>query len=321
MSFTNKLKYHLKKNLWVLYLWNLYRIYRHKRWRRIYHDEYKFLANRYKLWEGVEPNLINPKNLTEKYIWLKLFYRNPRMIICADKYRMREILDEYGYKEMQIPLLGVWERVEDIDFSALPDKFILKANNGSGANFFCKDKNHANLRMWKRIMNCWLKQDISTEGLEWPYQQIPPKIVGEKYLETQDNNLIDYKFLCINGKVIHCMVTSNRYSTNKTYSFFNRDWQKIDIDIHYRTQIEERPASFGQMITAAEDLSAEFPLARIDFYEHQSKPYIGEITFFSFGGRPGYHPRTYDDYLGSLLTLPEPNYNIDLYNHLHTNKD
>src|SRR5690625_4768072 len=158
---------------------------------------------------GRKLNLKNPKRFTEKLQWYKLFYRDPLMTKCADKYQVREYVKERGHGDILIPNYGVYSNAREIDFESLPDKFILKTNNSSKTNIICKDKSTLNIGETIKVLNSWINKRPVHLGREWAYYDIEPKIICEKLLIDESNNtgeLNDYKFFCFNGQAEYIWV-------------------------------------------------------------------------------------------------------------------
>ena len=166
----------------------------------------------YKIATGRNLNLKRPQRFTEKLQWYKLYYRDNLMTKCADKYAVREYIEKKGYKDILIPILGVYDNANEINFDKLPNKFVMKTTNGSHTNLFCENKSKLNKEHAKDKLNKWLNRDTISPGREWAYHGIKPKIICEEYLEKDNNNdLIDYKFFCFNGKVYCLYVIIERF--------------------------------------------------------------------------------------------------------------
>ena len=170
-----------------------------------------FIQKIYKERMGKEINLKNPKTFCEKQNWLKLYDRKPIYTVMVDKYLARNFVAEKVGEEYLVPLLGVWDNADDIDFSMLPDKFVLKCNHNSDV-IICTDKSTLDIEKTKNKLNIQLKDDYYTHKREWPYKNIPRKIICEKFMEnTNGENLVDYKLFCFDGVPKFIMVNSNRF--------------------------------------------------------------------------------------------------------------
>lgn len=253
-------------------------------------------------------NLNKPQRFTEKLMWYKLYYRDNLMTICADKFRVREYIKEKGYDNILVPLLKVYEHSHEIKLDELPDRFILKGNNGSETNLVIKDKNAISESEIQKIVSKWnFDNEVIVMGKEWCYKNIEFKITAEEFLETEGaEGIDDYKFLCFNGKVHYIWVDKDRF-TRHTRTFFDRDWNqlKVESDHPYSDCPIDRPWGFEDMLKIAEDIGQDFPFARIDFYSVNKKVYFGEITFYPWSGLVQFTPDSFDFDMGSVFKLPE----------------
>ena len=283
------------------------------------YDDLSYIKTTYKERFGREINLKDPQTYTEKLQWLKLFYKNSDMPICSDKFAVREYLKERGYNYLLNDLQGVYENANDIDFDSLPNRFAAKATHGSGWNLICKDKSTIDWAAWKKIINIWLKLDLSVFGREWNYRDIEPKIIIEKFIEHTPLN--NYKFMCFNGEPLFYQI--NLDINEKTYvDFYDSKWVKADFTYRGYSQSSlsiDKPTHFDEMIDLSRELSKPFPFVRVDFYNFNNRIVFGEMTFFPGGGLLPLIPieNNYDEKIGSLLELPKPNANLDLYNKLN----
>ena len=269
---------------------------------------YKFI---YLLRTGKVLNLKNPQDLNEKMFWLSRYWRNPLITLCSDKYKVRQFLEEKGCGDILNEQYGVYDRGEDIDFDKLPNKFVLKCNHGSRMNIIVEDK--AKLKIPETIvtLNKWVKFQYG-RGTEWQYKAIEPKILAEKYLESQDGKMIEYQIFCFNGKPMFFLVRSDlRKSEVDKASIeyavsYTMDWKRV-----YMRKDEEqfnfelpKPANYDKMIDYAKRLSAGFPQVRVDYYEIDDKLVFGELTFSSNGSVQSNYKDEYIKSLGTELELP-----------------
>lgn len=256
-------------------------------------------------------NLDNPKSFNEKLQWLKLYNRKPEYIIMADKVKAKEWVAERIGEEYIIPTLGVWDDPDDINFDALPNQFVLKCNHNSGLGMYiCHDKNKMDVEGVKKKLRKGLEDNYYLYGREWPYKDIPRKILAEKFMadESGDGDLKDYKLMCFDGKVFCSFVCSDR-SNGKglKVTFFDRDWKKMPFERHYpaATDTIPKPSQYQEMIHLSELLSAKIPFVRCDFYEINGHLYFGELTFFPGAGFEEFTPETWDELLGELIKIPD----------------
>ena len=269
-----------------------------------------YLERKFEALMGTPLHLDAPQTFNEKLQWLKLYDRKPEYTMMVDKYRVREYIAQKIGAEYLIPLLGVWDSPDEIDFAALPEQFVLKCNHNSGLGMcICKDKSTLNLRRVRRELQKGFRQDYYLPGREWPYKDVPRKIIAEKYMsDGSGSDLRDYKFYCFNGEPRFCQVISNR-STKETIDFFDMDWNLQDFTgfafpgfPHSETEIMQ-PRTFCRMQQMARILSNSIPFVRIDFYEVNRKAYFGEITFFPASGCGKFMPDQWNYTLGNWIQL------------------
>lgn len=252
-------------------------------------------------------NFNNPKSFNEKIQFLKLKYRSNELTEMADKYKVKQYVSQLIGNEYVIPTLGVWNTTEEINFDELPEKFVLKCNNDSGGVVICKDKQALNIEETKKFLNSRLNNNGFWYGREWPYKNIKPCIIAEKYMENNgQNELIDYKFFCFNGQPKVVLVCSERFASNnmcKTY--FDEDWNLLNImEANHRTDKEQKkPQSFEKMKIISQKLAKDMPFVRIDFYEIEGKLYFGEITFFPASGLEKFKPEKWNNIFGDMIDI------------------
>ena len=282
------------------------------------YSDYEYICRKYaKLGRALD--LRDPKRYTEKLQWLKLFWRSESAAICSDKYEVRGYLEQRGYGYLLNDLIAVYDSVDAFDIDALPERFVIKATHGSGWNLIVKDKREVRWFWWKKIMRSWLKQNLYWFGREWNYEKQTPRIVVEKYLEDDSGELRDYKIFCFNGNAVYMQLDENRSASHKR-SYFDRSGERLPI---HDSQVRDvaSPFRFGplqaEMFRLAEALAQPFPSVRADFYECGGRIYFGELTFFDGSGFFSFEPDEWDYIWGEKLQLPEPNYNLALYNEIH----
>lgn len=254
-------------------------------------------------------NLRNPKTFNEKLQWLKLHDRNPEYTRMVDKYEVREYIADKIGEEYLIPLLGVWNRAEDIDFDSLPDQFVLKCNHNSGTGMcICKDKKSLDIESVRESLNRGLREEYFYEGREWPYKNVKPRIIAEKYMVDESGiELKDYKFLCFNGKAKFIEYHAGRFSGNHTQDFYDLDWNKTTMSQENSMSdfTVEKPMMFDKMLELTNILAEGIRHVRIDWYNINGKIYFGEITFFDSSGLTPFDKEEDNLYLGSLINLKE----------------
>lgn len=270
----------------------------------------EFLKRKYKAAMGKKLNLQEPKTLNEKLQWLKLYNRQPEYTMMADKYLVRDYIAQVLGEEYLIPLLGVWDDPDEIDFDNLPNRFVLKCNHNSGVGMcICKDKSKLNFGKVRRDLRKGLNQDYYLVHREWPYKNIPRKIICEQYMEdsSQKDSLTDYKFFCFNGVADCVMVCLDRFSGDTKFYFFDKNWELKRLNIRGKNAPEgftiPKPICMDEMFRIAEQLSAGLPFSRIDLYECNGKVYFGEITFFPDSGFDANLLPETDQYFGEMIDL------------------
>lgn len=272
-------------------------------------DDETFLKKRYMATFGKPLNLENPTGFNEKIQWLKLYARNPQYTILVDKYKVREYITQKLGEEYLIPLLGVWDKPEDINFESLPNSFVLKCNHNSGLGMcICKDKNTLDINDVIKKLHQGLQEDYYIRHREWPYKNVPRKIIAEQFMvEDGDKELMDYKVHCFNGEPKFILVCSDRFSSSGLKEdFYDTEWNLLDIRRpKHPNSVEgiKKPELLDELLRLAKILSKNLPFSRIDFYIINSKIYFGEITFFPASGFEAFEPVEADEWIGQLLDL------------------
>ena len=254
-------------------------------------------------------NLKDPKRYTEKIQWYKLYYRNPVMMECVDKYGVRRYIEKKGLGNILNQLYQVVDRPEEINFDQLPDKFVIKTTNGSGTNILVKDKKTLNIAETKKKLNDFLNMTEASAGREWAYGGSSKKIIVEELLEdnsNKDKGISDYKFLCFNGKPVYVVYDKDRFSDHKR-NFYDVNWNyvKVDSDCPCFEDSVKKPENYEKMVEIASVLSRDFPAVRVDLYNIEGKIYFGELTFYPWSGYVQYTPDSFDFELGKYFVLPE----------------
>jgi hypothetical protein len=253
-------------------------------------------------------NLSNPQTFNEKLQWLKLHDRNPKYTIMVDKIRVKEWVASKIGEQHIIPTLGVWESPEDIDFDSLPNQFVLKCNHNSGIGVYvCKDKRLMNKKKVIKDLKKGLQQNYYKEGREWPYKNVKPMVLAEKYMEDESGfELKDYKVFNFNGEPKIIEIDYDRFKGHKRH-LYDVDWNKIDATIEFPSDPDrsfEKPKVLDQLLSLARTLSEGIPHVRTDFYIVRDRIYFGEMTFFHGSGLEHITPLDFDKQMGSWLILP-----------------
>ncbi|MBQ3195385.1 MAG: glycosyl transferase [Clostridia bacterium] len=258
---------------------------------------------------GYTPNFDSPVLFNEKLQWLKLYDRNPLYTVMVDKYRVREYIANMIGEQYLIPLLGVWDSPEHIDFSTLPNQFAIKCNHNSGLGMcICTDKTQLDVEKVKSDLARGLKQDYYLTGREWPYKDVPRKIIAEKFLKSDAGGLTDYKLHCFNGVPRFVLVCRDRFAkSGLTEDFYTPEWKRMELKrpkIPNAATPTQRPEKLDEMLALAEKLSKDIPFIRIDFYVVEDRIYFSELTLFPASGFEGYEPSEWDRTFGEWLKLP-----------------
>lgn len=258
---------------------------------------------------GHKLDLKNPRTFNQKLQWLKLYDRKPEYTLMVDKYAVKEFIAEIIGQEYIIPTLGVWETFDAIDFDRLPDQFVLKCTHDSGGIVLCTNKKDLDINFARTKLSRALKENFYLKGREWPYKNVQPRIIAEKYMsDPRSGELRDYKLMCFNGKVKCTFVCTDRYAPGGLkVTFYDNHWNVLPFERHYpKSEKEiERPQNLEKMIELAEILSKNLPFVRCDFYEIEGKIYFGELTFYPGCGWEEFTPESADYELGSWIKLPK----------------
>ena len=258
---------------------------------------------------GYRLSLEHPVTFNEKLQWLKLYDHKPEYTVMVDKYKVRDYISEKIGEQYLIPLLGVWNYPDEIDFSILPNQFVLKCNHNSGLGMYiCKDKSKMNIKKVKNGLKCGLRQDYYLSGREWPYKNVVRKIIAEQFMKSDSDGLTDYKIHCFNGEPKLILVCKDRFArTGLTEDFFTPQWEHLDIRRPTHPNALDKiakPEELSEMLALAEKLSENIPFLRVDFYIVEHKVYFSELTFFPASGFKKFVPEKWDEVLGSWLELP-----------------
>lgn len=271
-----------------------------------------YLKVAFRLHMGKRLNLTNPQTFSEKMQWLKLYDHNPEYTKMVDKYAAKEYVAERIGEEYIIPTIGVWDKTEDIDWNSLPKQFVLKCTHDSGGLVICRDKDTLNRKAAEKKLNKCLKRDYYKIWREWPYKNVPHRIIAENYIEPDPeiNDLPDYKFFCFNGEPKYCQVITGRNET-MSIDFFDSEWNHQPFhephNYPFAKQMPVKPAHFDLMINLARRLAENKSFSRIDFYQVRDQVLFGEITFYPTTGMGGFDPEEYDMAFGKMIQLPSQN--------------
>lgn len=270
-------------------------------------SERKFIEKLFYKKMGYKIDLDNPKTFNEKLNWMKLYWRDPILTKCIDKYTVRQYLIDLGYENLLTKLYGVYSDIDEIDFDKLPNEFVLKMNNGSGCNVICKNKKDLNMDEIRLRFKREMKRNYYYTYAEWGYKNIVPKIICEELIHTDDGKPPkDYKIFCFNGEPEYLFMASDRIDHNTKFDFYTTEWKWLPVKNHYPNagDVLERPECLDEMLDLARKLSKPFPEVRLDFYYEQGKIIFGEFTFYHFSAFVPFEPYEFDLEMGSKFELP-----------------
>lgn len=261
---------------------------------------------------GYELNLKHPRTFCEKLQWLKLYDRRPEYTTMVDKYAVKQYVADIIGEEYIIPTFGVWDKVEDIDWQSLPNQFVMKCTHDSGGLIICKDKSQLDIEEAKQKLNKSLCYNYYLNGREWPYKNVPRRIIAEKFMAPEKTpvpkDLPDYKFFCFNGEPKYCQVIRDR-NTKETIDFYDMDWKHQEfvglnpVACNGLTPVA-CPENLDEMKDICRKLAKDISFVRVDLYVIDDRKYFGELTFYPTSGFGVFTPDEWNDRLGDLLTLP-----------------
>ena len=260
---------------------------------------------------GYELNLDEPRSFNEKIMWSKLYYQNPLITKCCDKFAVKDYVTETIGEEYIVKTIGQWEKPEDIDFDSLPDQFALKVNWSSGYNIIVKDKSKLDIPDTLEKLNMWIKPDRNAyyQFFNWGFKNVKPVIYAEEYLEQANGQVYDYKFFMFGGELKMMFIATDRAGVNQlTHDFFDADFKPLPFTyggIRHADTLPPKPKNYDKMVELAEKLSKPFPFVRVDFYEIGDRIALGEMTFYPGGGILPFDPIEWDYKIGEWYKLPE----------------
>ena len=264
-----------------------------------------YIKYKYKRITGQKLNLDKPETFNEKINWMKLYDRNPLYSKLADKYEVREYVSERIGGKYLIPLIGIWNTAEEIDYESFPNAFVLKCTHDSGSVIICKDISEFDVESAKRRLSKALSTNYYDYSREWVYKDIKPRVIAEYYLGKESKDVLDYKFFCFDGKPFIIQVDFGRF-TNHKRNIYDLNWNYLDLSIEYpndSTVKIEKPASLQEMIECAKKLAAGLRFVRVDLYYIDGRIYFGEMTFYHGSGFEKFMPEEYNYVLGKLIKI------------------
>lgn len=269
-------------------------------------DDERYLRMLYRARIGRPLDLENPRTFNEKLQWLKLHDRNPLYTTLVDKAEVKPWVAERIGWEHVVPTLGVWDSFDEVDFDALPERFVLKCTHDSGGLAICRDRATFDMRAAKRKIERSLSRNFYWSGREWPYKDVRPRVLAEEYLDAGGPDITDYKFLCFGGRARCAFTCTGRAGGDLRVDFFDLEWNRLPFTRHYPNADvpPEAPARLGEMVALSERLAGGVPFVRVDFYEVAGSLWFGELTLYPGSGMEEFDPEAWDAVLGSWLELP-----------------
>ena len=266
-----------------------------------------YLDIRFRKVFGRPVNWKNPKTFNEKLQWLKVYDRKPIYTTMVDKFEVKQYVADRIGEEYIIPTLGVWGSVEDIDFDALPEQFVLKCTHDSGGLVICTDKSKLDIDAAKKKLADSLKQNFYWSGREWPYKNVKPRILAEQFVEDM-NELVEYKLFCFDGEPKMILVCKGEaHGSGRTNDYCDVELKRLPfVSLNPNSKGElPVPQELPELIAFARKLSKGIPQVRVDTYLANGKIYFGELTFFHNSGCAKFDPQEWDEKFGQWITLPE----------------
>ena len=261
---------------------------------------------------GYELDLEEPVTFNQKIMWLKLYYQDPRLTVLADKYALKEYVSSVIGPEYTVPVIRLFERPEDVDFSVLPDRFVIKVNWSSGYNIIVDDKSAFDEEKVRRTLGIWSAPDRNCywQFFNWAYRDMPRRIYAEEFITQTGRELYDYKLYFSGGEFIYMFIATDRFTgEGVTYTFFDDELKPLPFTYGGKRRLDpppEVPPETEEMIRLGKKLAGELPFVRVDFYlTDTGRIYVGEMTFYSGGGILRFDPVEWDRKMGEAIRLPE----------------
>ena len=269
------------------------------------------LKMQYRIKMGFWPDFKNPRRYTEKLQVYKMRYRNPLLCQCVDKYEVRGYVRSKGLENILNTCYGCYDKADEIDFQALPSKFVAKTTGGGGGKnvLIVRKKDSKAWQTQSALLNEWTNTVAASLGREWAYDGIKTnRIIIEELLEDPDNadgSIDDFKFMCFNGMFKCLWIDKGRYSDHHR-GFWGENLNFLEgvySDHDTFTVPPSLPSNITEMVKVAEKLSEDFPYARVDLYNIQGRIVFGEITFYPWSGYVRFTPDEFDYQLGAYFDV------------------
>ena len=270
-------------------------------------DDKEYLSKHFRIVMVKDINWSNPSTFNEKMQWLKLYNRNNLFTTMVDKHAVKDYISSKIGSKYVAKEVGVYNSVQEIDINKLPDRFVLKTTHGCGGMVVVTDKTQFNLAEVDDKLSRGLSQNYYYNCREWPYKNVPPKIIAEEFLKDDNYDVLPvYKFLCFNGEPYILQAIQNDKHPNESIDYFDMSWNKLPIKQNYPNSKHplNKPTSFEEMKVLCRKLTKDIPFVRCDFYDVNGRAYFSEFTFFSDAGFERFHPKKWDLILGKKIVLP-----------------
>lgn len=268
--------------------------------KKTYANAEKEINKKFEKIFGYKINWENPVTYNEKINVAKLYAANDIKTRLTDKILATDwVIEKLGSECKIIPVIATYDSVDEIDFSKLPERYVMKMNNDSGSVFICDENHPITKDILAKYRYCFEKRNFAYVGFEMQYKNIKPKIMIEKYM---GDKIRDYKFFCFSGEVYSCQVDFDRFS-NHTRNFYGKDWNLLPYNngkFKNYDKTVKKPKNFEKMWCLAEKLSAGFDQVRVDFYDIDGEIYFGEMTFTSADGFKPFYPDEVDFEMGKM---------------------
>lgn len=267
-----------------------------------------FLKAMYRARFSRKLNLDQPESYNEKLQCLKIHDRNPQYTQIVDKYAVRAIIRDLIGEEYLVPMIGIYDKPEDINWDGLPRQFILKCTHGTHCSILCRDKNTFDVAETSSKLRNWLKHNYYFDAREWPYKNVKPRIMIEELLpSTEADEPLDIKIMCFDGKPAFIVLHRNITNTDEvhTINLFTPEWGPIDIEWdapRFDGEIR-KPGQLDSILELAEKLSSGYPHVRVDFMISNNRIYFGELTLYPGAGFKPFASEEFDREIGKLIKL------------------
>ena len=273
--------------------------------KRLSDEEY--LKKFYKYSIGRDLNLENPQTFNEKLQWLKLYDRQFDLTNTVDKYAVKEIVRNAIGEQYVIKDYGVWNTFDEIDFSVLPQKFVLKTTHDCGGVVVCKDKNSFNYDKAKKFLNWHLQRRYYEHAREYPYKNVKPRILAEEFVGNGKDVLIVYKVFCFGGVPKIIQVIQGDKTKNETIDYFDEGWNLLPLKQNFPNSENHlpKPDCLQEMLELSQKLSSHRPFLRVDWYIVEGQLKFSEFTYYSDAGFAKFSPEEWDYKLGEWIELPK----------------